>query len=339
MTKILTDLAVDDPLVQDANYRFDSADRQYIDEQIRGIETHLVNALIRGRQATYFRVSTLSPALAPGDAVCIYDVVGGELTVGKALSAHLTPSNLVGVCVLAAAPGSNALVAIGGVLPPSVTGIQTGFDGYAYVDGGTGRLFVVIGNPASGDIVAGRVDVSGYVRISPYTGAGVADNSQVISPTLAYGGADVLESANPYYTAGGFGVRVVNTSLLDDGNPDVNGFVLQTLTSMTTTSASAGQQVATVIVQPGEFVALDAFVTCRQGSTGGRWKRSVCYQRVGTAAPTIVGTLESGTDQGTGGSVTVSVSGTNIVAVAVTPSDTNTRIWLCELRTQHQPAV
>ena len=66
LSAIITDLAVDDPIVIDSEYEFDEHDRRYIDNQILGIETHLVNALLRGVTGTYALVDGSSPALASG---------------------------------------------------------------------------------------------------------------------------------------------------------------------------------------------------------------------------------------------------------------------------------
>lgn len=43
-SKFVTDRAVDDPLIQDANYRFDEVERQYVDTQIRGLQQFLVDS-------------------------------------------------------------------------------------------------------------------------------------------------------------------------------------------------------------------------------------------------------------------------------------------------------
>ncbi len=45
-SKFVTDREVDDPLEQDANYEFDRDDRQYIDNQIRGMQQFLVDETV-----------------------------------------------------------------------------------------------------------------------------------------------------------------------------------------------------------------------------------------------------------------------------------------------------
>lgn len=47
-TKFITSREVDDPLVQDADYRFGPSDRKYIDDQIRGIQQYLVDEVVPG---------------------------------------------------------------------------------------------------------------------------------------------------------------------------------------------------------------------------------------------------------------------------------------------------
>ena len=76
-SKITTALEVDDPLVQNAGFAFGKDDRQYLDNQIRGVQQHLVNALIRGRHGTYVKIAGSSPALAAGDVVCLASLSEG----------------------------------------------------------------------------------------------------------------------------------------------------------------------------------------------------------------------------------------------------------------------
>lgn len=161
-TKILTNLAADDPLVQNANYRFDRADRQYVDEQIRGIETHLVQNLIKERLATYFRAGA---TLNPGDVVVGTSVASGELVVNLATTANITNNAVVGVVVLAAASGGYVLVAVGGVLPPSVTGLTSSGLGFATVTA-LGRLQFT-SQPSPSDYVVGSINALGYILVSP----------------------------------------------------------------------------------------------------------------------------------------------------------------------------
>lgn len=166
-TKITSDLKVDDALVQDANYRFNSDDRQYIDNQILGIEQHLVAALIRGRHATYMRVNGSSPSLAVGDVVCLDSLDVGESQVIKASSGALgTAFAAYGIVLLPAPPGSWVLIAIGGALPRSVTGLDAAAAGFVRVNTTTGRCERVT-SLSSGDFGIGTVDGGGNMSVVP----------------------------------------------------------------------------------------------------------------------------------------------------------------------------
>jgi hypothetical protein len=86
--------------------------------------------------------------------------------------------------------------------------------------------------------------------------------------------------------------------------------------------------------------AFDVVVTAvtSDGTKGGRWKRSVVYQRAGGAA-TIVGAIETGTDQETDAGLDVTIdTSTNDVRVRVTGLDATILRWGCELRVQEQAA-
>lgn len=89
--------------------------------------------------------------------------------------------------------------------------------------------------------------------------------------------------------------------------------------------------------------AFDVIVTCARRTNvtkGGRYKRSVAYRRTGGGAPTIVGSLENGTDQETtsGDNVTIDVSGNN-VRVRITAADSDSRNWFGEIRIQETVAA
>ena len=66
---------------------------------------------------------------------------------------------------------------------------------------------------------------------------------------------------------------------------------------------------------------------------GGRWKRSVVYRRTGAGVATIVGTLETGTDQETsaGLDVTIDTDGANAVRVRVTGLAATNINWTCRM--------
>jgi hypothetical protein len=176
-TKIKTDLEVDDPLVQDADYRFDPDDRQYIDNQILAIEEHLVDALIRGKHASYFDLDAASAAVGEGDTVCLASSAFGTVTL--ALAAPLANAKVVlGVVLKAAAPGGRVLVAFGGVVPPTLTELAAGAPGFARVDPATGRCEVV-GSLTSSDFGVGSVDNAGFLNIIP----GIAPGTGTVGET------------------------------------------------------------------------------------------------------------------------------------------------------------
>ncbi len=101
--------------------------------------------------------------------------------------------------------------------------------------------------------------------------------------------------------------------------------------------------VASFAMNDETLCAFDVVVTAARGTNvtkGGRWKRSVVYRRTSAGAPTIVGTLESGTDEETdaGLDVTIDVS-SNTVRVRVTGIIATNFNWTCELRVQETLAT
>lgn len=337
-TKILSQLAVDDALVQDAKYRFDPADRQYIDEQIRGVETHLVNALIRGRCATYFRVDGSASTLVPGDVVCSWGSSQGDITVGRALAAKLAIGGPIGVVVIGAPPGGNALVAFGGVLPPSITGLSPASTQYlAVVDPSTGRIYTSAGL-SYGDYAVGLIDKNGFLRVYPNTvAAQLPWASPIVAPILTYNGMTAPANLPAEYT--GQYARTIGLAVFDDGTSSAQNFITQQVFTSNTASTAQIDLGTVSNVYVGESIAIDAIVTCRTSGSGfGRYKRSACFQRIGSANPTIVGTVESGTDQGSGATAVTIGATSSYIAVKVTPSDATTRTWFCEIRAQRMGA-
>lgn len=109
------------------------------------------------------------------------------------------------------------------------------------------------------------------------------------------------------------------------------------------TSSTSPVTVASYTMADESLCAFDVIVTCARRTSvtkGGRYKRSVVYRRTGGGAPTIVGSLESGTDSETtaGDDVTIDVSG-NAVRVRVTAADSDGRNWLAEMRVQETLAT
>ena len=165
-SKITTDLEVDDPLIQDAGFRLNKDDRQYIDNQILGIEQHLVDELIRGKHATYMPIASTSPSLVAGDVVCIA-TSENRPEVTKGLTTPLASAVVTfGVIVRAAAPNTYGLIAIGGALPPEITGLAKNNAGPVRVNPSTGRCERVA-SLDTGDYGIGAVTSSGMLNVLP----------------------------------------------------------------------------------------------------------------------------------------------------------------------------
>lgn len=174
---ITTALAVDEPLIQDADFEMDADDRQYLDNQIRGVQQHLVDTLIRGRHATYVRVAASSAQVPAGFAACLASLDEAEPQVELALSAALSEAVAAfGVTVNTAAPGSFALIAFGGVLPPTLTGLPKNAPGFVRVSTSTGALERVA-SLSSGDYGIGVVDKAGYMLVVPGISVGATGGS------------------------------------------------------------------------------------------------------------------------------------------------------------------
>lgn len=85
--------------------------------------------------------------------------------------------------------------------------------------------------------------------------------------------------------------------------------------------------------------AFDVVVTAASKTTvtiGGRWKRSIVYRRTGGGVATIVGAIETGTDQETDAELDVNIDtdGAEVVRVRVTGIAATDLNWTCELRVQ-----
>lgn len=210
----IANLAVDPPLVQNAAYRFNPADRQYIDQQAIGAQQHLVNALIRGRHATYVQVQSSSPALLPGDVVCLASVEEGDARVTKANATTLGNAiSAFGVVVLAAAPGAFALIAIGGFLPPTLTGLQPAARGFVRANTTTGHCERVT-SLGDGDFGIGSVDASGYMQVIP--GIGASNTVSVAGGTPGGSSGDLQINSSGVF-AGRTAVGLKSTTITDTG--------------------------------------------------------------------------------------------------------------------------
>lgn len=195
---ITTDLAVDDPILQNADFAFDRDDRQYIDNQIRGMQQHLVEALIRGRLASYFLVDGSSDTLVAGRAVCLASVSSPIAQVTLAVLAALTTAIVTtGVVVYAAAPGSYALIAVGGALPPTLTNLAAGAPGFVRVNTTTGALERVE-TLDSADYGIGVVNNAGFMTVLPGVSAGGGGGGVALPRIEAFGGTTTLEDSDQH---------------------------------------------------------------------------------------------------------------------------------------------
>jgi len=163
---ITTSLAVDAALEQDADFAFDSNDRQYIDSQVRGCQQHLVDCLISSKLASWYSLDTSSAAVVAGDTVCLSSALAG--TVTKSTAAKLLNAGIViGVVLRAASAGARVLVAtFGSIVPASITELATSAAGYVRVNASTSRPERVT-KISSSDYLLGTVDTFGNLFISP----------------------------------------------------------------------------------------------------------------------------------------------------------------------------
>jgi hypothetical protein len=170
---ITTQYVADQPRVLDANYRIGSqSDRQFIDSQILGVQTHLCDSLIRGQIGTNFVLSGTSAALVPGDMFCAAGDAALELPSGtavrkvtKATALALAASGVVlGVAMTSAQPGAWVRGALEGLVGSSVTGLAAGAAGPVRV-GANGRAERVVAL-SSGDFPVGYVDGFGNLSLA-----------------------------------------------------------------------------------------------------------------------------------------------------------------------------
>lgn len=182
-TKIITDLVVDEALRQSAAFVFDADDRQYIDNQIRGCQQHLVDGMLSGRNATYATLDGASLAGEAGDVVC--RTAAGRGTVTRALSSPMASAGVpFGVLARATPPGGRALIITGGIIPPTISRLG-GEEGYVRVNTSTARLErrALI---ADGDYAVGTVGEDGYMQFIPGFASGGGGGGTLTSDEAAW---------------------------------------------------------------------------------------------------------------------------------------------------------
>lgn len=119
--------------------------------------------------------------------------------------------------------------------------------------------------------------------------------------------------------------------------------ILDSVDRITTTDATV-TTVASWFMSDETAVAVDVLVlgSKRTAVTEvGRYKRSVVYQRTGGGVATIVGALESGTDEETsaGLDVTIDTDGAATIRVRVTGLAATNMTWSCAMRVQENAAT
>jgi hypothetical protein len=165
-SKITTVLAVDSALDMGAKYSFNAADRRYLDNQVRGCETHLVDSLIGGTVATWARLDPGGASWSPGDVVTLGSDVDHKV-VKLATAANLATGGAgFGVLLTTGVSGQRAPVAVSGVVPASVTGFASGAPGFARINTTTGKAERVA-SYSGGDYPLGPVDDAGNLALFP----------------------------------------------------------------------------------------------------------------------------------------------------------------------------
>ncbi len=203
-SKITTELTVDDALAMSATWRFTTAERRYIDDQVRGCQQHLAAGLINGVLGTWFDLAGSSDDVIAGDSVCLASADG---TVTKALAADLANAGgTTGIVLVAAPSGSKVFVAVGGHISPTLTGLDTGSPGAVIVNPSTSRPEYAA-SVVPGDYPIGFVDNAGFMTIVPgavYAGAsatpGGSDTQFQYNNASAFGGAANLTYVGGFVT-------------------------------------------------------------------------------------------------------------------------------------------
>lgn len=180
-SKITTDLAVDAPLTAAELATFGPADRQKIDDQVRGCEQHLVDSLLSGVVCTWVDLVGSSDPVQAGDCgVSALNATSPRAMTRLDSSSIGDAGGVHCVFLYAAAPGSRVRAAIAGRLPPSITGLSA-LAGVAVANPTTGRI---VRQPAAlpSDYPVGIVDSAGNLTL-------LLGQSQTVA-----GGAHVIQS-------------------------------------------------------------------------------------------------------------------------------------------------
>lgn len=203
-------------------------------------------------------------------------------------------------------------------------------------NGGTGVTSLTV--PASG-ILVGTTDTQ------------TLTNKILTTPTIAQivnTGTLTLPSSNDTLVGRATTDTLTNKTLTSPvlgGTPQYTGTrgVIKSVVAEVQTTDATVTTCGSYTMSDETLCAFDVIVTAARRTNvtkGGRWKRSVVYRRTSAGAPTIVGTLETGTDQETDSAwdVTIDVS-SNDVRVRVTGAAATNVNWITEMRVQELPAT
>lgn len=189
MTSKIRDIQVDDAITLDASYRMDARDRRLIDDEIRGTQQHVVDSLMSGSVGTSAILHADSDSVVPGDCLA---VKGAFVT--KASTASLTNAGAVaGVVKVAAAPNTRVYFAVGGTVPPTITGLSDGPSSTVRCNPTSGRLERVE-SYTEGDYPVGICNTDGGLAIL----LGSTSSSTVPFVTDTY----TIAAGSPDITAG-----------------------------------------------------------------------------------------------------------------------------------------
>lgn len=199
LSKIYSLLKKDDAVQLDASWQPDASDRRFIDNQILGIEQHLLDSLIQSKHASWYQVT--GATVQPGDVVC--SAAAGFSSDGFAVVTLATAGNLgpaksiVGVVVQGGASGTKILVANAGILPPTVTGLPAGSSNQAVRVSTAGRCEAVASIGPS-DFPVGVLTTDGNLTVTSPISPGLL--------TLSGGGGSgvtyTLDNTSPALVAG-----------------------------------------------------------------------------------------------------------------------------------------
>src|SRR5690349_834975 len=113
-------LQVDAPIQLTASFRYDLADRRYLDTQVLGVEQHLVDSLLSSAVCSWYQLDTNSAAVAIGDIVCLAGGSSNKLVTKAVPAALANAGKALGIVMNPATPGVNVRVALWGTVSPSV---------------------------------------------------------------------------------------------------------------------------------------------------------------------------------------------------------------------------